>query len=81
MKDSKGNTLKIGDSVLVPPPNSQDDLHSNEFAGHIDSFHGEYATVMDGDGDCFDIEPNRLTIYDEEDNKKMVAGFLKSKLN
>ena len=81
MKDAKGNTLKIGDSVLVPSPTSQDDLHSHEFIGTVINFRPFLITVEDQDGDCFDVEPNRLTIYDEEDDKKMVDGFLKARKN
>lgn len=49
----------VGDSVLVPDPN-KDDLHNHEFLGTIKVIKGEYATVEDMDGDCFDIELDRL---------------------
>jgi hypothetical protein len=58
--DLFGNPLYEGDTVDVPEPNGTDDAHSNEFRGTIIAFRGEYMTVQDGDGDCFDIEPERL---------------------
>jgi len=49
----------VGDFVLVPDPN-ESDIHNHEFLGTIKGIRGEYATVEDGDGDCFDIELDRL---------------------
>jgi hypothetical protein len=66
MKDSAGKEIKIGDTVLVPEPQEEfGDLQQNGFQGHVDSFKGEYVTVMDGKGDCFDVEPNRLEIVED----------------
>jgi hypothetical protein len=65
MKDSKGRTIKIGMSVDVPYP-IEGDTQCQEFTGHVEGFHDQYVTVMDGDGDCFDIEPERLTISEDE---------------
>ena len=82
MKDSKGISLKVGDTVLVPAPDEKfRDIHNNEFAGTVLSFRPFTVTVEDQVGDFYNIEPERLTIYKEEDDQKMVDGFLKAKLN
>jgi len=53
----------INDEVEVPDPNPDGtDLHNHSFVGTIVSIFGDIATVEDGDGDCFDIELNRLTL-------------------
>lgn len=51
--------IQVGSFVLVPDPN-ESDIHNHEFLGVVVSIRGEYATVEDGDGDCFDIEIERL---------------------
>jgi len=51
--------IKVGSFVLVPNPN-ETDIHNHEFLGVVVGIRGEYATVEDGDGDCFDIEIDRL---------------------
>jgi hypothetical protein len=58
-KDKNGVEIFIGDIVDVPDPNDTD-LHNYAFSGTVDSFHKEFVTVKDGDGDYFDIEPERL---------------------
>ena len=65
MKDSKGRTIKKGMSVDVPIPN-ESDTYNFEFTGHVESFDNGYVVVMDGDGDCFSIEHERLTISEDE---------------
>ena len=54
--------FEIGDSVEVPDPD-ETDIHNHSFVGTIVAFDTEmeYATVEDGDGDCFTIEIERLT--------------------
>lgn len=54
--------FEIGDSVEVPDPNDSD-IHNHSFVGTIVAFDTdmEYASVEDMDGDCFDIEIERLT--------------------
>lgn len=52
--------FEIGDSVEVPDPDATDN-HQHSFVGTIVGFRGELATVEDMDGDCFDIEIERLT--------------------
>jgi hypothetical protein len=55
--------FEIGDEVEVPDPNDSD-IHNHSFVGSIVGFRGELATVEDMDGDCFDIEVERLTYPD-----------------
>jgi hypothetical protein len=54
-------TFSIGESVEVPDPNDSD-IHNHSFVGTIVNFRNGYAVVEDGDGDCFDIEVERLTL-------------------
>jgi hypothetical protein len=61
VKDSKGNEITAGDEVLVPDPISGD-IHVHSFSGAVEGYHDKYVVVSDGDGDCFDIEPERLTV-------------------
>jgi len=51
--------LSIGVEVEVPDP-IDDDLYNHNFVGTIVGFKDIYAVVEDGDGDCFDIEMERL---------------------
>lgn len=68
MKDIKGNEIEIGMNVEVPYPNETDDIHNHSFVGTAIRYHGDYIVVEDQDGDCFDIEPERLTVvYDADD--------------
>lgn len=64
-EDTNGNPLYVGSTVEVPDALSNDDSWNHSFVGTIACFRGEYATVMDMDGDHFDIEPNRLELLDE----------------
>lgn len=52
-----------GDVVIVPAP-IETDLHKNEFVGIVVSVSNDYITVEDCEGDCFDIEPNRIEVVD-----------------
>lgn len=52
----------LGDEVVVPDPND-DDLHQHSFVGTIKDIKDDIATVEDGDGDCWDIEIDRLTYH------------------
>ena len=52
--------FEIGDSVEVPDPNDSD-IHNHSFVGTIVDFRNGNAVVEDGDGDCFEIEVERLT--------------------
>ena len=53
--------FEIGDSVEVPDPNDSD-IHNHSFVGTIVDFRNGNAVVEDGDGDCFEIEVERLTL-------------------
>ena len=55
--------FEMGDSVEVPDP-IEGDIHNHSFVGTIVDFKGDLATVEDMDGDCFDIEIERLTYPD-----------------
>jgi hypothetical protein len=63
--DINGKPLYVGSTVEMPEP-EPDDLWNFPFVGTIACFRGDYATVMDMDGDHFDIEPDRLTSQEEE---------------
>lgn len=51
--------FEVGDEVEVPEPN-ETDLHNHSFVGTIIDFRHEYAVVEDGDGNCWEIEVDRL---------------------
>jgi hypothetical protein len=55
--------FNIDDAVEVPDP-IDGDLHNHSFVGTIVNIKGDLATVEDMDGDCFDIEIERLTYPD-----------------
>jgi len=66
MYDLMGDLIQIGDLVSVPSPNVTD-IHNHEFDGTVVGFHsfaseGSFVTVADMDGNCFDIEPDRLLL-------------------
>lgn len=58
-KDKVGATLDLFDEVYVPEPNGSD-AHNFEFTGMIDGFRHNNAIVSDQEGNCFEIESNRL---------------------
>ncbi len=53
--------FSIGDSVEVADPNDSD-IHNHSFVGTIIYFRNGNAVVEDCDGDCFEIEVERLTL-------------------
>lgn len=59
--DMYGKAILTFDNVLVPEPNDTD-LHNFEFTGMVDGFRNGNVIVVDGNGDCFEIEPERLEI-------------------
>ena len=61
MKDKNGNTIEVGMVVDVPGPN-EGDMHNFGFEGYVEELQENYVIVIDGDGDCFAIEPERLEI-------------------
>lgn len=79
MKDKNYKDITIGDTVDVPAPKDADDGYSNEFRGTVTGTHGDYAIVEDMDGESFCIEPEILTVVDEEaeriENEAAIAKF------
>ena len=59
--DVNGNPINKFDEVIVPEPN-ESDLHNFEFTGMVDDFRNGNVLVVDGDGDIFEIEPERLEV-------------------
>lgn len=61
MTDIRGNLLELGDTVNVPEPNDSD-LHNNTFVGSVHDILEARGTaiIVDGDGDFFEIETDRL---------------------
>ena len=66
MLDKNGYPIEVGDAVLVPEPIDGDDLWNCSFMGVVDGFRYENVIVVDGDGDCFDIDPERLELQDND---------------
>jgi hypothetical protein len=64
MKDKNGKEIKSGDSVEMPEPN-ETDMYIHSFVGFVKGFKDEFVTVEDSEGDCFDIEPERLEIVED----------------
>lgn len=56
--------IAIGDRIIAPEPNDSD-CYNFSFVGTVIGFRNGYAQVEDGNGDVFDIEPDRLQL--EED--------------
>ena len=54
-------SLQVGEFVLVPEPDDTD-IHNHEFTGEVIAITNGIVTVEDGDGDCFDIEIERLKL-------------------
>lgn len=65
MKDSKGRTIKKGMSVDMPEPDETDNYHF-EFTGTVSDFSDHFVLVQDQDGEAYSIEPERLTISEDE---------------
>ena len=42
------------------------DQFNNDFTGHVKGFHGEYVTVEDQDGDCWDCEAGQLSFSSDD---------------
>ena len=59
--DMNGTPIRMFDEVDVPEP-KEDDLHNFEFTGMVDGFRNGNVVVVDGDGDSFEIETERLEI-------------------
>jgi len=68
LKDKNKVIILEDDMVQVPEPN-QSDIHNHEFVGTVINLKGgaeNLVTVEDGDGDCFDIEAERLEVEIED---------------
>lgn len=91
-RDNKSRFIRIGDTVVMPDPdNALGDLwsHGNFVATAKSKAEGDFAegkrqliTVEDAEGDCFDIEPRRVSldddrypIYDSDDMKDLPEGL------
>ena len=59
--DMNGTPIRMFDEVDVPEP-KEGDLHNFEFTGMVDGFRNGNVVVVDGDGDCFEIETERLEV-------------------
>ena len=58
-KDKIGDNIKKFDEVYVPEP-SNDDIHNFEFTGCVDGFRNGNVLVSDNEGECFELESERL---------------------
>jgi len=68
LKDKNKVIILEDDMVQVPEPNDSD-IHTHEFVGTVIDLKGgsdNLVTVEDGDGDCFDIEAERLVVEIED---------------
>ena len=61
LRDSSGFPINQGDLVLVPEPDDTD-IHSHSFSGYVKSFRNGNVIVEDMTDECFEIEPERLTV-------------------
>lgn len=59
--DSQGNLIEHGAGVLVPEPN-ETDIHQHEFEGSVVGERHGYVQVEDQEGNCFELEAERLTL-------------------
>jgi hypothetical protein len=60
VRPSVDELSNIGDEVEVPDPNDSD-IHNHSFVGTLIDIKGDLGVVEDGEGNCFDIELERLT--------------------
>lgn len=49
----------VGSTVNVE--HRADDMFNHDFTGQIAGIHGEFITVVDGDGDHWDCDPEQLS--------------------
>ena len=63
--DKNGKLIDNGSTVEAPDPD-ETDIHQHSFVGTVVGVRGiNLLTVEDGDGNCFDIEANRLEIVED----------------
>jgi hypothetical protein len=64
MKDKHGKEIKTGMNVMMPEPNETDIWNFGGFVAYVEEL-AEYnntIVVSDGDGDFFQLEPDRVEI-------------------
>jgi hypothetical protein len=55
----------MGDSVEVPDPvDPVLEGYNYSFIGKVVDFRDDHVTVEDGDGDCFDVDAERLLVLE-----------------
>lgn len=57
MKDTQ-DYFTVGTAVNVTA--RPGDMFTHNFTGTVKGYHGEFVTVEDQDGDCWDCEPEQL---------------------
>jgi hypothetical protein len=65
MKDQNNKKIQMGDSVEVPDP--EDPIaegYDYSFIGTVVDLRDKHVTVEDGDGDCFDIDADKLLVLE-----------------
>ena len=62
--DKEGFVITLGDDAEMPEPNKTTDSHQHSFIGTVVGINEEteLVAVEDQDGDCFEIEPNRISL-------------------
>jgi hypothetical protein len=62
MRDKNGKMIDEGDEVQMPDPTIID-MHEHEFVGTVVGFKPDgLVTVADQDGNCFDVEADRVEV-------------------
>ena len=77
--DINGKELKIGDTVNVPEPNYLlGDIHNFEFTGTVKHIYAidnpQLIMVVDMDGDCWDIEAERVESPEDHNFDIIISG-------
>ena len=62
--NNTNETFGKGDCVNVSY--REGDMFSHNFTGQVVGNHGDYVTVEDQDGDCWDCEPSQLKFSSDE---------------
>lgn len=62
-KDSKGRLIRVGDQVIVPEPEGNEDWFIGNFVGTAKGDkQGPLIQIEDYEGNVWDVEPERVTI-------------------
>lgn len=64
-RDRKGIFIQYFDTVEVPEPNDTD-VHNHSFDGTVTGERNGNIIVEDGEGNSFEIEPERLEVVNRE---------------